>query len=412
MTLFAIMSVVISLSVVAGAFSFGIALRRQELALLRLVGASGEQLKKMIMGESLIISAAAGFIGTILSLAVSPLFFYLLNQTDIIYLDLNLSNLFFIPLIIAFGISFLTAILGATFALNRVNNITPVEVLKESSIDAKVMTKGGIIAGCITFVVATTLFLLAFAIHFPEVFYEYDGIMYRDPGNTIFGMIMVIFGTICLSIAATKLGPLYLPLLGYLIISPFMWLISGNLTRSSIITSKRRTTSLIAPIIISISLIVVMSFIMEGMLLAFTTELENSDIPPLGTIMIILAIPSIIFTAISIVNTQIMAYSVRKADIANMRLLGVSKVQIILTAVWEPLVISVLGIAAGLGIAFLGAGIFNQSVARDFGVIPFAVPWGMIIAMVITYLVAAIVSAAAAVNKILSHKQQALQGIS
>jgi|GEM_PF-2413749 len=404
MTLFAIMSVVISLSVVSGAFSFGIALRRKELALFRLVGGSGEQLKKMIMGESLFISAVAGFVGTTLSLAISPLFFNILNQTDIIYLDLTLNNLFFIPLIIAFAISFFTAILGAMFALNRVNSITPIEVLKESNIDTKVMTKGGVVAGCIMLVVAIVLLLVAVMVHFPESYSEYEGVIYKDFNNTILGMVMVITGTICLSIAAAKFGPLYLPLLGYLIISPFMGLISGNLTGSSIITSKRRTTSLIAPIIISISLIVMLSFIMVGMQIAFTAELENSDIPPLGTIMIILAVPSIVFTAISIVNTQIMAYSVREAEITNMRLLGVSKTQVILTAVWEPLVIAVLGIAVGLCVSFLGANIFNQSVARDFGAIPFVIPWGMIVAMVITYLVAAITGASIAVSKILNSK--------
>ena len=259
-----------------------------------------------MMGEAFIISIVAGSIGCFLAFAVLPLFLSALNQTDISNVDLLMPRSVFYPSIIAFGSSVLLANFGAYFASSKAIRIAPIEVQRESNIDLKVMTAWRAVIGIFVLLGGLSMILVTWLTNVPY-----------------YGTIpLVLFGVIFLATAAAVLGAAYLPTLGYLILLPFRSFISGNFAAQSIKTSKRRTASLIAPIIISISIVVTISFIMDGMTYVFSRQAGVEPVRD-GQVMFILAIPAVIFTAISIINTQIMAFSVRNTVENNHKILKI-----------------------------------------------------------------------------------------
>ena len=74
-SLFGTMSAVamfMALFVVGSTFGFVVASRRRELGLLRLVGATPRQVRRVVLGESAVVAAATTVVGCLVSTAVAP----------------------------------------------------------------------------------------------------------------------------------------------------------------------------------------------------------------------------------------------------------------------------------------------------------------------------------------------------
>lgn len=228
----------ITIVVVTGTFAFSVALRRRDMGLLRLVGAEGGQIRRMVLGESVAVAVPAGLVGCVLAAVSAPAVLKALNRTDLTPVPLQVGSLP-IPLGIALAGGLVIAVLGAMASSRRAARVRPAEALREADVDAKVMTASrwaiglGLLGGGVAMV------LLA-------------------PGaGAEAATPLSIFGPMALAVAATALGPVYLPML----VSPLaalsgrFGLVAGGLAAATTSRSRRQTASLVAPVLAIVAIV-------------------------------------------------------------------------------------------------------------------------------------------------------------
>jgi putative ABC transport system permease protein len=220
--------------VVAGTFSFAVAQRRRELALLRVVGATPRQTRRLIMSESLLVGAVSAVFGCVLGILVAPYFAQWMARVDLAPPGFA-PHVTWWPLVAAGAVGLLSAFLSAWIASRRASKVRPIEALFETSIDRRTMTLARWIAA--------GAFLSGAALLMPLITSASSGIA---SAYILLEVLLLIFGV-------TMLVPVFAPLLIRLV----GWPLAGpvaELSRANTTTSLRRTSSTIAPIFITMAL--------------------------------------------------------------------------------------------------------------------------------------------------------------
>lgn len=226
-----------SIFMIASTFAFNVTLRNRDLGLLRLMGASGWQVRRMVLGEALIMALPAAFIGCVLAALLAPPMLHILNGTGLTPVPIP-SALSIVPLLFTFGVSLLIAVLGAFAASRRAARIAPLAALQEASVDAKKLGAGRWIFGLLALVLGVLMLALA-----PNA----------GEGSTP----LAIFGGIAATLAAAILGIWYMPRLAYVMALPLRWFtkVSGRITAAGLLIGRRRTSSLIAPVLVIVAIV-------------------------------------------------------------------------------------------------------------------------------------------------------------
>ena len=231
--------------VVASTFAFVVAARRRELGLLRLVGATPRQVRRMILGEALTVAVAAAFAGSLLAYALTPPMLELAAGTEFSPVKLDPPSQW-IPLSIASGIGVTVALLGAWVSSRRAARVAPVDALRESATEPPRLTVGRVIFGILGLGGAATM------------------IAFIKPGNFEVAVAMAILVPIVFVIGMVALAPVIVPVIARLwgLVLRRSAGVPGYLADRA---SPRRTGSLAAPILaicaIAGTLSVMMSFV-------------------------------------------------------------------------------------------------------------------------------------------------------
>lgn len=123
------LSVFVSVFVVSTTFTFQVAVRRRELALLRAVGATPGQVRRMLLGEAAVVGAAASLVGAVLGVGGA----FLLGGWMV---DLGLLSRHWevrsvaLPVAASVPIGVATAVTGVLSASRRGARIAPLEALR------------------------------------------------------------------------------------------------------------------------------------------------------------------------------------------------------------------------------------------------------------------------------------------
>ncbi|WP_110206926.1 FtsX-like permease family protein [Nocardioides daejeonensis] len=231
--------------VVASTCSFVVASRSRELGLLRLVGASPRQVKRLIRIETLVVAAAASAAGSALGLLLFPAASALLAARDLAPGGLPVPDPG-LPLLVASSIGVMVAWLGGWTASRRAARVSPAAALQEAD-------ELGARTGVLRLVVGTLCLAGGAAMLL--------GIRAGDP---LLAMILAIFVPEVWVVALICLGPLLLPPLVRVATWPVRRHPLWALARENAAARARRTTSLAAPVLalsaIAGSLMVTLAF--------------------------------------------------------------------------------------------------------------------------------------------------------
>ncbi|GAA2713165.1 FtsX-like permease family protein [Actinoplanes palleronii] len=229
-------AVLVSIFVVAGTFAFAVSQRRRELALLRSAGATPRQVRRLVLGEAMIAAGLAAVAGCALGLLVAPWCGRWMAAHGLAPEDFTVA---FNPwaLLIAAGAGFLVALLGTWVAARRAGRIRPVEALREAALDRRVMTPSRWIFGLL---------------------FGGGAIAMVAAGGAAGGedAIALTFFAAYFALIATVL---FTPLLAPLLIRMATGLLPGvtvQIARGNALTSLRRTTSTVAPMLVTVGLAV------------------------------------------------------------------------------------------------------------------------------------------------------------
>lgn len=234
--------------VVASTFAFVVAARRRELGLLRLVGATPRQVRRMILGEALIIAVVAAVAGSLLAYATTPAVLDLAAGTQFSPVRLGRPSPQ-VPLAVAAGVGIVVALLGAWASSRRAAKTAPVDALREATTEPPRLTVSRVIFGVLGLGGAGTM------------------TAFIKPGNFALAIAMATFVPIVFVIGLVALAPVAVPLFVRLWgagIRRFAG-VPGYLADRNVRAAPRRTGSLAAPILaigaIAGTLSIVISFL-------------------------------------------------------------------------------------------------------------------------------------------------------
>ncbi|MGW7052798.1 ABC transporter permease [Streptomyces sp. NPDC054887] len=230
--------------VVASTFAFAVIQRRREVALLRTVGATPKQVRKMVRNEALLVGIVASAVGTVLGLLGAQLLADMLIAMDIspewFTVEPSLHWTVLAPLAAAFLTGLLVAVGGAVAAARRAGAIRPVEALREASADDTGVTPGRALLGVAALVggVGWTAWIAVA-----------DPTSVLSPTTYVMSLMVPV-------LAAAVLAPLAVGPLTKLLMLPFRGSSgpTAMLVRESALTSRRRTAATAAPVLLTVGL--------------------------------------------------------------------------------------------------------------------------------------------------------------
>ncbi|MEV4264799.1 ABC transporter permease [Kribbella sp. NPDC049584] len=222
----------ITIFVIASTFAFAVASRRRELGLLRLTGATPRQIRRMVLGEALVVALAASLTGALAAQLATPLLLAKASYTELAPVKLEPASPW-VPLAIAVGAGLLVAMLGARSAARRAGRVGPIDALREAALEPPRIGLVRIIFGLLFMGGAVTMLTLI------------------RPSSGDGAVPLAMFTPMVMVIALTLLAPLVVPVLGRLWALPLVaWTrVSGRLARSNVLAAPRRSASLAAPIL-------------------------------------------------------------------------------------------------------------------------------------------------------------------
>ncbi|MGV9271660.1 FtsX-like permease family protein [Kitasatospora sp. NPDC003701] len=234
------LAVSVAVFVVIATFAFATEQRRRELALMRLIGAAPRQVRRMVLGEALLIGLAAATAGCLLApLCTMPLRAWMLDHNVApTWFTIPLNPL---PLLISFLIGVIAALTGSAATLVRVSLVKPIEVLRENAVERRVMTPlrwllgTAMLIGAVTagIVISRTEPYLAASVR------KYEAVPVLYVG------------------AVTLLAPILLRPVTRLLLAPLRRSTKAGpvLVRENILTSRRRTAATVAPVVVAVGLV-------------------------------------------------------------------------------------------------------------------------------------------------------------
>lgn len=222
----------VTIFVVASTFAFVVAARRRELGLLRLIGLTPRQVRRMIRGEALTVAVLASLCGALAAQLVTPFLLDAVAGTSLSPAHLHPASPW-LPLAITTVTGVLVALLGARAAAKRAAKVPPVEALREASIEPRRL--GVLRASFGVFFAAGGIAMLVFI----------------RPSSGEAAIPLAMFTPMIFVVALVALAPVVVPPLARLWALPLLrWTkVSGHLARGTVVASPRRAASLAAPIL-------------------------------------------------------------------------------------------------------------------------------------------------------------------
>ncbi|MGW0086878.1 FtsX-like permease family protein [Streptomyces sp. NPDC003393] len=246
-------TLLVTVFVVTSTMSLAMAHRRRETAMLRAVGATPRQIRRMVTAEALAVSVPAGLLGWPVGIAVVHRMWGRLAWHGFVPSDLQ-PVIGPLPAVAAVGTAVLTAHTAARVAARRANRIRPTEALGESAVERTDLGKGRLVTGGALAAGAAGLFV--------------TGLTQKGDFTTLVGMANAL--VLVTVIAAAVLGPL-VSRMSMPIVTPLLRMsrATGYLATANHRAHPRRLAAAVTPLMLAVSFAATVVF-------AQTTALQAS----------------------------------------------------------------------------------------------------------------------------------------
>lgn len=235
MIMAAMLTVFLTVFIVATTFAFTVAQRRRDLALLRLVGAGRGQVRRLLLGESLLLGACGTALGVPLGVPAVHAQMWLLRRAGFLPDGFTVAAAAWPP-VAAAGAGLAVAVLGVLAASRRASRVRPLEALRDTAAVGGVMTASRWVYGLGLLACAVALVLVA----------PFAGL--------VASLALSLGVAVCGGIALSLLSPLAVPLAGRLLGLLLRRGALGSLAEANLRHAVRRSASTAAPLIVLVAL--------------------------------------------------------------------------------------------------------------------------------------------------------------
>lgn len=230
------LSFFIAIFIVSSTFAFTVAQRRRDLALLRLTGASRRQVRRLLLGEALLLGLLGTAGGILLGLPVMRFEAWMLNRLGFVPAGFSVEWQSWV-IAVAAGTGTGIAVLGVLGASRRAARVRALEALRETGQAARVMTWSRWVFGLFFLAGGTALITLAPAVG----------------GDAALALSLLV--CIVLVIAFSALSPLVVPLVGRLLGLLARRALLGHVAHANLRSGVRRSAATAAPILVLVGLV-------------------------------------------------------------------------------------------------------------------------------------------------------------
>ncbi|WP_179166675.1 FtsX-like permease family protein [Streptomyces sp. CB03238] len=122
-------------------------------------------------------------------------------------------------------------------------------------------------------------------------------------------------------------------------------------------------------------------------------------------LLMVLAVPAATYALIAVGCGRLMAYSRRGSEIASMRLLGASRRQVRMTALWEAVATTVVAVAVAAVLAAVSLLAYRSALDAAYGTTVLGVPWGVLLGLTGACLAVASAAGLLSVQRFLGREQ-------
>ncbi|WP_432985765.1 FtsX-like permease family protein [Dactylosporangium sp. CA-233914] len=229
----------VAIFVVASTCAFSVAQRRRELGLLRAIGATPGQVRRMLLGEVLLVALGAGVPGALLGCALAPLLAGPFVATGLEPTGFTVGFTWWAPLV-ALGVGLGVGALGVWLSARRASRVPALEALRVAAAEPRPMTFSRWLAG---------LALLALG----------AGLAALLPGSSAQQKPTIVLGSaMVLLVAAALLAPVLVVPVVRLVTWPARHGPTGLLVREGARVSARRVASTAAPVLAAVGFAVLL----------------------------------------------------------------------------------------------------------------------------------------------------------
>ncbi|MEH1098368.1 ABC transporter permease [Micromonospora sp. CPCC 205561] len=233
----------VTVFVVASTFAFTVAQRRRELGLLRAVGATPRQVRRMVDTEALVVGATAGLTGLLVGAALAPVLGRLL-------IDVGFEPATFRvryepwPVAVSLAAGPVIALLAVWSASRRAARVRPLEALREAAVEQRPIGRPRVATGVLLVAAGGALSL---------------GTATSDDARS--AATFALYAVMALVTGATVLAPAVVGPVVRILRSPVRRRggAIGMLVRAGASTATRRTASTAAPVLLTVAFAVLVS---------------------------------------------------------------------------------------------------------------------------------------------------------
>lgn len=233
----------VTVFVVASTFAFTVAQRRRELGLLRAIGATPKQVRRMVYGEALLVGALGAVVGVAIGAVTAPGVAGLLVDAG---LEPATYAVRYTPLPIGAAILAgpVVALLGAWAAARRAARVRPLAALREAAVEQRPMGRMRWIMGALVTTVGIAL-----------------AVGTATTGDAQDRASFALYSAMALVTGVAVLAPAVVPPLVRLCRSPLRrgGGAIGLLVREGALTATRRTAATAAPVLLTVAFAVLVA---------------------------------------------------------------------------------------------------------------------------------------------------------
>jgi putative ABC transport system permease protein len=220
--------------VIASTFAFTVDQRRQELALLRLVGAGRRHVTRLLLGEALLLGVVGSVAGSALGVPVVAAQRWLMLRLGLLPAGTEVRWLPWVaPAAVVLGTGL--AVAGVALAARRAARVRPLDALRAGEAPTAVMSRGRWLLGGGLAVAAVALAVLS------------------PLGGPAGGRAMAVCVSLCAALALAVLAPLVVPAVTRVL--PLPRGVLTDLARANLSDEVRRSASTAAPLVVLVGLL-------------------------------------------------------------------------------------------------------------------------------------------------------------
>lgn len=326
-----LLGVSVAVFVVAATFAFATEQRRREIGLLRAVGATPRQVRRMIIAEAAVVGLLASGTGCVLGALATPVLRSWMTSHGVAPAWFNIP-VTAPPLLIAFAVGVASALAGAIAASWRAARVPPGEALRDTASSSSVMTGSRWVLG---------LGLLGVGA------YAGRAIITGSPANAMIvkddmpALVLIVAG--CALLAPVLLRPVARAATG-----PLARAGAGSMVvRQNVLWAGRRTAAIAAPVVLALGLAIAMlaieasaSATAQAAALPGVSAHDQAQNRQATAVILGMAL---IYCFIAIANTTMIAARARNREIAALGLAGATRRQVLVLVAAESALTAAIG---------------------------------------------------------------------